>query len=415
MLHSAYLICVPALLGVVLRPWGSREVLWAGAGALALVLSGLLPLQRAVAAVVRGGDVYCFLVGMMLLAAVARQAGLFERVAAACVRLARGSPRRLFALVYLAGTGITVFLSNDATAVVLTPAVLAVTRQAGVKPLPYLMVCALVANAASFVLPVSNPANLVVFGAQLPALGAWLARFALPSLLSVVTTYAVLRWLCRADLFGRIEAPPSAAPLSPAGRCAAIGLVLTTVLLLGASARGMALGVPTLVAAVVVWIAASLVGRASAWPVLRQISWSVVPLVAGLFVIVAGLQQAGLVDALRALLQAPPGAVALMAGAATAVVTNLMNNLPAGLLLGSVVAGPGHSDLLRSAVMIGIDIGPNLSVTGSLATILWLAALRREGIDVSAWTFLKTGLLAMPLALLAAGVGLWLQAGWATS
>ncbi|MDQ2779580.1 MAG: SLC13 family permease [Pseudomonadota bacterium] len=413
MVHPAYLICVPALLGVVLRPWGSKEELWASAGAAALVLTGSLPLRLAADAVARGGDVYCFLIGMMLLAATAQQVGLFEVAAGACVRLAQGSPRRLFALVYGMGAMVTVFLSNDATAVVLTPAVLAVTRQARVEPLPYLLACALVANAASFVLPVSNPANLVVFGNHLPALGAWLGRFALASLLSIAATYAVLRWRSRAALSGAMASPPPQKRLSSGGRCAAFGLAMTTVLLLGVSARGMALGVPTLSAAAAVWIAASHFERPARWTVLRQMSWSVVPLVAGLFVIVAGLQHAGLLDALtvglQALMHRVPSAAAVLAGAASAVVTNLMNNLPAGLIAGMMVAGPGHDELMRSAVAIGIDLGPNLSVTGSLATILWLVAIRREGVDVSAWTFFKTGLLAMPMALLAALAGLWLQ------
>ncbi len=79
-----------------------------------------------------------------------------------------GSPQRLFLLIYIVGTLVTVLLSNDATAIVLTPAVYAATRAAGAKPLPYLFVCAFIANAASFVLPISNPANLVVFGDRMP-------------------------------------------------------------------------------------------------------------------------------------------------------------------------------------------------------------------------------------------------------
>ncbi len=79
-----------------------------------------------------------------------------------------------------------------------------------------------------------------------------------------------------------------------------------------------------------------------------------------------------------------------------------MNNLPAGLVAGRVVEIADVPEHVRSAVLIGVDLGPNLSVTGSLATILWLTALRREGINVSAGTFLKLGFLVMPPALLLA-------------
>ena len=119
----------------------------------------------------KGLDVYLFLTGMMLFAELARQEGLFDWLASLAVSSAKGSPRRLFLLVYAVGTIVTVFLSNDATAVVLTPAVYAATRAAGAKPLPYLFICAYIANAASFVLPISNPANLVIFGARMPSLG----------------------------------------------------------------------------------------------------------------------------------------------------------------------------------------------------------------------------------------------------
>ena len=137
---------------------------------------------------------------MMLIAEVARQEGVFDWLAALAVAHARGSPQRLFALVYAVGTVVTVLLSNDATAVVLTPAVYAATRAAGATPLPYLFVCAFIANAASFVLPISNPANLVVFAGRMPHLAAWLGQFGLPSVIAIAVTYLALRLMQRRAL-----------------------------------------------------------------------------------------------------------------------------------------------------------------------------------------------------------------------
>src|ERR1700674_3618300 len=126
----------------------------------------------------------------MLIAELARREGLFDWLAALAVEHARGSPQRLFMLVYGVGTIVTVFLSNDATAVVLTPAVAAAVKTAKAEnPLPYLLVCAFIANAASFVLPISNPANLVIYDHHMPALLQWLPRYALPSAVSIVATY----------------------------------------------------------------------------------------------------------------------------------------------------------------------------------------------------------------------------------
>src|SRR5436305_13461039 len=130
---------------------------------------------------------------MMLLSELARRGGVFEWLAGVAAARAGGSGARLFLLIYGVGVVVTVFLSNDATAVVLTPAVFAAVRRARVKPLPYLFACAFIANAASFVLPISNPANLVIYGSSLPPLLPWLRLFLLPSIASIAVTFAVLR------------------------------------------------------------------------------------------------------------------------------------------------------------------------------------------------------------------------------
>src|SRR5512140_1475684 len=141
-------IAALATLGVIARPWNLPEFIWAIAGAALLVALDLLPWPDALAAAGKGTDVYFFLIGMMLLAEVARQEGLFDWLAAWAVRHSQGSAKRLFLIVYVVGTIVTVLLSNDATAVVLTPAVYAATRAAKVEPLPYLFICAFIANAA---------------------------------------------------------------------------------------------------------------------------------------------------------------------------------------------------------------------------------------------------------------------------
>src|SRR5271154_5357512 len=155
---------------MLIRPRNIPEVYWIAGGVLLLLVLRLVPLQLAGQAVAKALDVCFFLIGMMLLSELAREHGVFDWLSSVAVRSARGSCSRLFALVYGVGTLVTIFMSNDATAVVLTPAILAVIRKARVAPLPYLFACAMIANAASFVLPISNPANLVVFHASLPPL-----------------------------------------------------------------------------------------------------------------------------------------------------------------------------------------------------------------------------------------------------
>jgi arsenical pump membrane protein len=395
-----------ATLGVIVRPFQIPEYVWAIGGAAILVLFGWLPWRDALAAAGKGTDVYLFLVGMMLLSEVARQEGLFDWLATHAVRHAQGSARRLFLIVYGVGTLVTVFLSNDATAVVLTPAVYAAATAARVEPLPYLFICAFIANAASFVLPISNPANLVIFGAHMPPLGQWLYQFLLPSVASILVTYAALRFTQRKALNQKIAGDLTAKPLSTGGKCVAIGIGLTAAALLAASALDRQLGLPTFVAGFAVTVIVLLIGRQSPFPVVRDISWGILPLVAGLFILVEAVSQTGILQAMARMLHeaatASPPETAIGAGALVAFASNLLNNLPTALIAATVSQGADVPLQVTSGLLIGVDLGPNLSVTGSLATILWLIALRREGEAVTAWQFLKLGIIIMPPALLLA-------------
>jgi arsenical pump membrane protein len=397
-------IAAVATFGVIARPWNLPEFIWAVAGAVALVVLRLLPWQEALAAAAKGTDVYLFLIGMMLLAEIARNEGLFDWLAAQAVRQAQGSAKRLFLIVYAVGTLVTVFLSNDATAVVLTPAVYAATRAAKVEPLPYLLICAFIANAASFVLPISNPANLVVFGTKMPPLMQWLQTFALPSVAAILATYAALRWTERRSLDAEVAAVVAAPSLRLGGKLAAAGIALTAVVLLGASALDRQLGLPTFIAGAAVTTAVLTIGRQSPLPVLKDISWSVLPLVAGLFVLVEGLDRTGVLRSLANLLHEAashdPRPTSWVAAAMVAIGSNLINNLPMGLIAATTSHAAQVPGQVIGAILVGVDLGPNLSVTGSLATILWLIALRREGENVAALQFLKIGIVVMPPALL---------------
>jgi arsenical pump membrane protein len=299
---ATWAIAAAAVGGVIMRPKNWPEAWWAVAGAVLLVAFSLISPAHALSAVAKGLDVYLFLIGMMLLAELARREGVFDWLAGIALKRARGSGRRLFLLVYAVGTLVTIFLSNDATAVVLTPAGYAVAKHARVPALPYLLICAFIANAASFVLPISNPANLVVFGDQMPVLVSWLMQFGPASIVAIVSTYGLLWWTQRKHVRACIATSISAISLSAGGR--------------------------------------------------------------------------------------------LAAG------SNLINNLPMGLI-GATVANAAHLPVeVTGAILVGVDLGPNLSVTGSLATILWLVAIRREGEDVSARRFLSAGARVIPLSLM---------------
>lgn len=396
---AVWAIAALSIAGLVLHPFRSPEWLWPLAGAVLLVLTGLLAPGQALLAVAKGLDVYLFIAGMMLLSELARREGLFDYLAAHAVGWSGGSPRRLFVLVYAIGAVVTVFMSNDATAVVLTPAVSAVARKAKVRALPYLFACALVANAASFVLPMSNPANLLIFDGQLPTLLEWLRRLGPAAAASIVATFVVLRWQMRSELRGTLSVPAPQA-LSRTGRYAAWGVVATAAALLAASAFGQDLGRVAFAVAALAVACVLAAKREGPWPLLRHVSWSVLVLVAALFAIVQAVEGTGVMAALTR--QVPDGSSARIqwgAGIVTALACNLLNNLPAGLIAAGAASTLHAGADLRDAIAIGIDLGPNLSITGALSNVLWLLAIRRDGEDVSGLRFLAVGALCMPIAL----------------
>ncbi|HEY6767451.1 MAG TPA: arsenic transporter [Candidatus Sulfotelmatobacter sp.] len=410
------IIVAISILLMLLRPRDIPEAYWIAGGVLALLILRLLPIRLAVHAVTKALDVCLFLIGMMLLSELAREHGIFDWLSSAAVSHAGGSCGKLFALVYAVGTLVTVFMSNDATAVVLTPAILTAVRKAKADPLPHLFVCAFIANAASFLLPISNPANLVVFHSHMPTLGRWLIAFGLPCVLSIGVTFVVMRCIFRDELRTVIATDIEPRPLTPDGKLVLGGIIFVVVVLLAASSLGKDLGWPTFLATLAISGIASIYARKNPLKLAKEISWETLALVAGLFVMVEAIETAGALQHaqywLLVVQQFGPTTAALITGFAIAFANNLVNNLPLGLIAGSTLQASHTTGLIANVVLIGVDLGPNLSITGSLATILWLIALRKEGIRVSFWDFLKVGVVTMPLALLASLISAILLNRW---
>lgn len=414
---AAVAIFAASLVLVLVRPRGLPD--WAAAlgGGLVMVASGLLPVREALAQLGGAWNVFLFFLGLAVSSAVAEQAGLFRTAAALAARTARGSQRRLLIGLYLAGVLITAVLSNDATALLLTPVAFAAATRLGIDPRPYAFACALVANAASFVLPVSNPANLLILGRAPLDLGSFLSHLLLPSVLAVVATLAGLLVVFRRELAAPFAAPSGTArSLDRRARTNLVGVAGLTVAYLVGSAAAWPLGLVALGGAVGllaldIWA----VGWAGTrWS--SAVPWGLFPLFAGLLLLVGGAERAGafgpVVRAIDAV-QGLGGVGVPVAVLGLAVVANLVNNLPAALVaataLGSMPGGAVRVDLV-AAVLIGVDLGPNLTPIGALSTLLWLLLLRRRGVQVSALAYLRIALPVTLPALLAAAAGLWLMA-----
>ncbi len=371
-----------------------------------LVVARALAPREALGAIARGTDVYLFLIGMMALAEFAREERVFDWIAGGAVRSARGSRARLLLLVYAAGVATTALLSNDATIVVLTPAVLVAIARTNAQPEPYVFACALVANAASFLLPISNPSNLLFFAERMPPLGTWFASFGLAAIASVVFTYGALALIFKRDLAGRLSVDDGAAPAPRPLALATLGVA--ALVLVATSSLSGPLGTVTFALGALAMLVAATARRSAPLAIVRGVAWPVVALTAALFVLVDALDAAGAGSLPRTLFawaahaSGPVGRTAVAFAAAAA--SNVVNNLPVALDVGKAVARVHPSTALSAAALAGVNVGPNFTVNGSLATLLWLAVLRRAGVEVTPLRFAAVGFAATPAALAAAAL-----------
>jgi arsenical pump membrane protein len=393
------------LAAAVARPRWLPEAVVAMVAAAGLVLVGAVKLNHALQAAGHLAPTIGFLAALLLLADGCRREGLFQALGGLMALGSHGSPRRLLALVFLIASGVTVVLGLDPAIVLLTPVVLATAARLSMSPRPDVYATGHLANSASLLLPISNLTNLLVFTAS----GLSFTRFAglmlLPTVAAIAVEWVVMRRFFAADL-GR---PCGSQTVSPAPRLPRFALTVLSATLAGFLV-GSLLGISP------VWVAAAGAAAITVPALIRRTATisdivhaaqpSFLVFVLGLAVIVAAASDSGLATAIRRVL---PGGTTLPAllgiAAVSALLANLVNNLPAILIIAPLAAASGPVGLL--AALIGVNVGPNLTYAGSLATLLWRRLLRAEGIDVHLGEYLRLGVATVPAALVASTLMLW--------
>lgn len=404
---------------VLTRPKDVGEAWWAVfGGGLSLIL-GLVSFGQAWGILRETGDALLLLVGMMALSAVAERAGFFEWAASLTARAGRGSVFRLYGFVFLVGTVITATLSLDATAIVLTPIVYGMAVRLRLGPRPFMFACVYTANTASLFLPISNLTNLLAYD----KFDLGFARFGLvmllPGILAVLVNFLIFVLIFRNDLRGSYR--DESVSFVPEKRgffaVATAGISGVLAAFFVAPLFGAPIGLVALAAGVIVVA----VSRGAGWVGLREvagsISWGIIALVVGLFLVVQGVENAGLAAlAQRAFAAGAPGdgfwqILAVTFGSALG--SNVINNVPMAVLsLGAMEPLIGAGTLGPApvyAVVVGTGIGPNLTTVGSLATLIWLSIARGKGLDITAKDYLKVGAIATPGILLSSAAGLWVS------
>ncbi|MEU7057170.1 arsenic transporter [Streptomyces sp. NPDC046197] len=398
-------LLVAVLAWAVVRPFGWPEAVMAVPAAGIVIASGAIPLDHARQEAERLGPVVGFLAAVLVLAHFCDVEGLFQACGAWMARRAAGRPVRLLTAVFALASAITAVLSLDATVVLLTPVVFATAARTGVRPRPHVYACTHLSNTASLLLPVSNLTNLLAFAASGLSFTGFAGLMALPWLVAIGAEYLVFRRFFAHDLAA--SAPQSASAEPP--ELPLFALVTVACTLAGfvvASTLGIEPVWAALAGALVLAGRAVVRRRAAPLSLVRAAAPAFLAFVPALGIVVRAVVDNGLADVLGHVLPTGTGLPALLGIAASAaVLANLINNLPAVLVLLPLTAPAGPGAVL--AVLLGVNIGPNLTYAGSLATLLWRRIVHQHEHGVDLKEFTRLGLLAVPAALVPAVVALW--------
>jgi arsenical pump membrane protein len=416
------LVGILTLVGIMTRPFRWNEAVIAMVGAGMLLLLGLISPADAFYTLVRDWNTLLFFLGMMALSALAEAAGLFDWLAVQAAWFAGKSPARLFLNVFLLGCLISAILSNDATALILTPIVYVLVTKLRLPVLPYLFACTFIADTASFLLPVSNPINIIIISRFPLDLWTFMRLLFVPSLVVIAINVGVFFLLYRKQLKGTfdIERLPSAEQAvkhTAYFRYTCCVLVAVSVAYVIASAVQLPLSLIALGGALLLLIGATYWKQISLHQTAKRISWSIFGFIAGMFIVVRAIEDTGLTTLFgNWLIQLSGGTSfgAVMVGTVGAAFgTNLINNVPMAVVMISALGGVQHAAPalqhgFLAATIFGCDLGPNLTHGGSLATVLWLLILRQREVDVSGLAYFKVGVVVTPLMLLAGALTIWL-------
>lgn len=405
------------LAGVLTRPRGLSEAWFAAIGAVLMLLIGQVHLPEAAQIIGQSGHVLLFLLFLMALSSLVDTSGFFDWAATLCAKAAKGNARALLVGVFLLGAAITTLLSLDTTALLLTPLVWAVVARVNLPPRPYLYACAFVANIASSALPVANLTNLLAFNDLKVTTAKYALIMTLPTVLSSLVALGMILYLFRKELPEQYDADafPDALDAVPNLPYFRVTLLVLIVTLLGYFI-GPPFGVPLwAVAAIgsgVLLLAGRLLKRVRMRTLAtRGIAWPVFPFVIGMFIVIRGLENLGLAAWLGGLMRtiggtSLPGQI-FTTSIGTAIGANIINNIPMLLLSLSAFRGQGNAALYGA--ILGCNLGPNITVVGSLATMLWRSVLSQRGLEISPAELAKAGLIVTIPALLVACLALWLM------
>lgn len=407
---GAALLLLAVLAFAVLRPRGLPEAVAAVPAALLVLVLGWVDGATALGTVERLAPTLVFLAAILVIAHLADREGVFRWLGSVLAARSRGRPKRVLTLTFVVASVTTAVLSLDATVLLLTPTVMVALRGTGIPPAPSVYATAHLSNTASLLLPVSNLTNLLAFHAAGLGFLHFTALMAGPWLAAIVVEYLLFLLFFNKDLRRR---EPSASAVADPVAAPRTALMLLAIVLVGFAA-GQTVGIDpmwvALVGAIGWGIRALVAGRTTPRRLVGELHLPFLAFVAALGVVVDAATGHGLSEVVGGLLPTGTGWVDLMLVALIAAgLANVVNNLPATLVLLAVLP-VSVAPVTVLAVLIGVNLGPNLTYTGSLATLLWRRVLLRHEAGPSLAVFTRLGLLTVPATLVVATTVLWAAA-----
>jgi len=356
-------------------------------------------------------------VALIIISLILDEAGFFKWAALHVARWGGGRGAALFALVILLGAVVSALFANDGTALILTPIVLAMLTALGFRPaatLAFILATGFIADSASLPLVISNLVNIVSADYFRLTFGQYAGVMIGVDIVAVLASLGVLFLMFRKDLPARydagvLERPEAAIRDQNVFR---IGWVVLGVLLIGYFAAGP-LGVPVSAVAVLgaalLWVVAARGKTVDTRAVLKGAPWQIVFFSLGMYLVIYGLKNAGLTDALAGLLDrfAAGGlwTATLGTGFLMAFVSSVMNNMPSVLIGTLAIDATTATGIVKEGMIyaniVGNDLGPKITPIGSLATLLWLHVLASKGIKIGWGQYFKVGIvLTLPVLLI---------------
>lgn len=381
-------------------------------GGALMIVAGILTPAEAIASI--NLDVILLLVGMMILVSGLDVCGFFDLVSTWIAARAK-TQFTLLAGLMVAAAFLSALVLNDAIALLMTPIVVRSARTLRVRPVPYLVALALAANIGSVATEVGNPQNAyIAIVSGIPFLTFTLVL--LPVMLVCLALAIGLTWLVfRKDL----AAPLTRAAELPPIRLQRNGLVVTLGISLGV-VIGFFLSTPPWLPLIAITGGAFVlfflpfVSTANARIMVGKVDWTIVLFFVGLFVLIAGIQVSGLsggiTSAFTDAFGGQSGSLAWLTGL-SAVLSNLISNVPAVLLLGQVVPGMPNPRLLWLALASSSTLAGNATILGAACNVIVVQIASREGVEVSMKDFVKAGLPVTLVTLLVSTVLLALILG----